>query len=116
MIQGTDAPFVYDSERDKEGVCQFDVPNGTYTVRVHLCETWQGGVAKGARRFGFKINGQVVAARVEIAPEYGGWTIPLIKEYKDIQVSDGKLLVEPFGNFNNNDKHAGIEGYEVVQQ
>ncbi|HWB60193.1 MAG TPA: malectin domain-containing carbohydrate-binding protein, partial [Chthoniobacteraceae bacterium] len=39
-VQGTDAPFLYDSERDKEGAARFDVPNGKYTVRIHFCETW----------------------------------------------------------------------------
>jgi hypothetical protein len=58
----------------------------------------------------------VVAPRIEIAPEAGGWMIPLVKEFKDIQVTDGKLLVEPFGDFNHNDKHATIEAYEVIQQ
>ena len=41
---------------------------------------------------------------------------PLVKEFKDIEVTDGKLLITPHGNFGGNDKHASIEAYEVIQQ
>ncbi|HWB58066.1 MAG TPA: malectin domain-containing carbohydrate-binding protein [Chthoniobacteraceae bacterium] len=116
VIQGTDAPFIYDSERDKEGQFEFDVPNGKYTVRVHLCETWDGGVKPGSRPFAIDIQGKTVDPHIEIAPEAGGWMKPLVKEYKDIEVTDGKLLVTPHGNFGGNDKHATIEAYEVIQQ
>ena len=116
VIQGTDAPFIYDSERDKEGQFQFDVPNGLYTVRIHFCETWEGGKNKGSRPFAIDIQGKTVVPSMEIAQEAGGWMKPLVKEFKDIQVTDGKLLITPHGNFNGNDKHASIEAYEIIQQ
>ena len=116
VIQGTDAPFIYDSERDKEGQFQFDVPNGTYTVRVHFCETWPDGAKKGSRPFAIDIQGKTIVPSMEIAQEAGGWMKPLVKEFKDIQVTDGKLLITPHGNFGGNDKHATIEAYEVIQQ
>lgn len=116
VIQGTDAPFIYDSERDKEGQFQFDVPNGKYTVRIHFCETWEGGKNKGARPFAIDLQGKTVVPSMEIAQDAGGWMKPLVKEFKDVEVTDGKLLISPHGNFGGNDKHASIEAYEVIQQ
>ena len=114
VIQGTDAPFIYDSERDKEGQFQFDVPNGLYTVRIHFCETWPDAVKPPYRLFAIKIQGNQVADKLNIADKAGGLMKPYVLEYKDIQVTDGHLKVEPFGQ--GNDRHATIEAYEVIQQ
>ena len=52
---------------------------------------------------------------MDISGTAGGWLVPLVKEFPDIQVTDGKLLVEPFGN-NNRDQHASVQAYEVFAQ
>ena len=114
-ILGTDAPYIYDSERDKEGKYRFDVPNGTYTVRVHMCESWEGAKQANIREFGFKVQGKELVNKMDIAGAAGGWLIPLVKEFKDIAVTDGKLVIEPFSN-NNRDQHPSIEAYEVYAQ
>ncbi len=53
-VLGTDAPGVYDCERYKIGAYHFNVPNGTYTIRVHNNESWEGArtpaSASGASR------------------------------------------------------------------
>jgi len=114
-VLGTDAPFIYDSERDKEGAYRFDVPNGTYTVRIHFCETWEGAKQPNLREFGIKIQGTKVVDKMDISGAAGGWMIPLVKEFKDIKVTDGKLVVEPFSN-NGRDQHPSVEAYEVYAQ
>ena len=115
-VQGTDAPFIYSSERDKEGAARFDVPNGKYTVRIHFCETWDGARPPGKRIFGIKIQGEQVADHMDLSgnPD-GGWLVPFVKEYKDIKVTDGKLLVEPFAQ-NDKDQHPSVEAYEIIAQ
>ena len=79
-------------------------------------ETWEGGKTKGSRPFAIDIQGKTVVPSMEIAQEAGGWMKPLVKEFKDVEVTDGKLLITPHGNFGGNDKHASIEAYEVIQQ
>ena len=81
-VLGTDAPFVYDGERDKEGAYRFDVPNGVYTVRMHFCESWDGA-QPGLREFGIKIQGKKVVDKMDISGTAGGWLIPLVKEFKE---------------------------------
>jgi hypothetical protein len=73
-------------------------------------------VKPGSRPFAIDIQGKTVVPSMEIAQEAGGWMKPLVKEFKDIQVTDGKLLITPHGNFHGNDKHASIEAYEVIAQ
>ena len=115
-VQGTDAPFLYDSERDKEGAAQFDVPNGKYTVRIHFCETWDGARNPGLRVFGIKIQDKQVADHMDLSGDpAGGWLVPFVKEYKNVEVTDGKLVVEPFAQ-NDKDQHPSVEAYEVIQQ
>ncbi|HWB58065.1 MAG TPA: malectin domain-containing carbohydrate-binding protein, partial [Chthoniobacteraceae bacterium] len=75
-----------------------------------------GARKPGLRVFGIKIQGQLVADKMDLSgnPE-GGWLVPFVKEYKDIEVTDGKLLVEPFAE-NDKDQHPTVEAYEVIQQ
>lgn len=115
-VQGTDAPFICDSERDKEGAARFDVPNGKYTVRIHFCESYDGARKPGQRVFGIKIQGNQVADHMDLSgnPD-GGWLVPFVKEYKDIEVTDGKLVVEPFAQ-NDKDQHPSVEAYEIIAQ
>ena len=110
-VQGTDAPFLYDSERDKEGAARFDVPNGKYTVRIHFCETWDGARKPGLRVFGIKIQGQLVADKMDLSgnPD-GGWLVPFVKEYKDIEVTDGKPSLSSLRG-KLGDQHPTVEAY-----
>ena len=112
-VLGTDAPFIYDSERDKEGQFRADVPNGLYTVRMHFCETWEGAKKPNLRIFGIKIQGVKVVDKMDLATQ--GWLTPFVKEWKDVEVKDGKLVIEPFSN-NGMDQHPSVEAYEIVQQ
>ena len=104
-----------DPEKTTERAHRFDVPNGTYTVRIHFCETWEGAKQPNLREFGIKIQGTKVVDKMDISGAAGGWMIPLVKEFKDIKVTDGKLVVEPFSN-NGRDQHPSVEAYEVYAQ
>ncbi len=85
VVQGTDAPFIYDSERDKEGQFQFDVPNGTYTLRIHFCETWPDASKVGFRLFNINIQHQRVVSKMDITGPAGGWMKPYVKEFPGIR-------------------------------
>ena len=93
-IPGTDAPGIYLSERYYLNNYRFDVPAGKYTVRVHLCETWEGASQPGVRSFGVKVQGNVVLKDFNLAGDVG-FMKPYVKEVKDVEVTaDGKLMVE----------------------
>jgi len=89
----TDAPGIYTNERDNMNWYRFDVPNGKYTVRLHHCETWEGASKPGQRSFGVKVQGKVVLKDLDLVRDVG-FMKPFVKEVKDVEVTDGKLMVE----------------------
>ena len=114
-VTGTDAPGIYDCERYKMGTYQFDVPNGKYTIRMHNCESWEGAKDVGVRVFAVKANGKVVIERTDVAKD-AGFIKPLVKEAKDIEVTDGKLVIEPYPTRTDNDQHPFVNAYEIIAQ
>ena len=113
-IPGTDAPGLYLTERYYMDNYRFDVPNGKYTVRVHMCETWEGSSKVGQRSFGLKIQDKVVQpVGFDLVKEVG-FRKPCVSETKDVEVSDGKLIV----HFIDNGKHQHplVNGIEVIGQ
>lgn len=95
-IAGTSDPALYRTERWDSGTAPelgytFAVPNGSYTVRLHLCETWSGGQGVGKRVFDVSIENQLVLDDLDIFAQVGGYAA-LIKTFQ-VTVSDGQLNV-----------------------
>ncbi len=110
-IQGTPAPDVYLDERySMDGYC-FKVPNGTYSLRLHFAETYEGITAEGERVFTVKVEGEPVLKDLDVFKEAGGFAKPLVKTVPDVKVSDGRLDIEFVPNVQNPE----INGIEVLK-
>jgi chitodextrinase len=95
-IAGTSDPVLYRTERWDPGTApemgySFTVPNGTYTVKLHFAETWNGGQAVGKRVFNVQLEGAQVLTNFDIFAEVGGYTA-LIKTFQTT-VADGQLNI-----------------------
>jgi YVTN family beta-propeller protein len=95
-IAGTSDPALYRTERWDAGAAPelayaFTVPNGTYTVKLHFCETWSGGQGVGKRVFDVFLENQLVIDNLDIFAQVGGYTA-LIKTFQ-VTVNDGQLNI-----------------------
>ena len=108
--EGTKAPEVYLTERYGKMTYRFAVPNGKYTVRLHFAETYDGIKAEGERVFSVKINGQPALTDFDVLKAAGGFAKPIVKEFKGVQVADGKLLIE----FAEKTQSPEVNGIEIL--
>jgi fibronectin type 3 domain-containing protein len=95
-IAGTSDPQLYRSDRWDSGTAPemaytFNVPNGSYTVKLHFVEHWSGGQAVGRRVFDVAIENQLVLDNLDIFSEVGGYTL-LVKTFQ-VTVADGQLNI-----------------------
>jgi len=95
-IAGTSDPALYRTERWDPGTAPelayaFTVPNGTYTVKLHFAETWNGGQGVGKRIFNVALEGSQVLSNFDIFAQVGGYTA-LIKTFQTT-VADGQLNI-----------------------
>jgi len=95
-IAGTSDPALYRTERwdadtAPELAYAFTVPNGTYTVKLHFCETWSGALGVGLRVFDVFLENQLVLDNLDIFAQVGGYTA-LIKTFQ-VTVTDGQLNI-----------------------
>jgi endoglucanase len=109
-IADTKRPDVYLNERYGMSGYDFTVPNGTYLVRLHFAETYEGNTKAGDRLFTVKINGQPVLKGLDILKEAGGFAKPLVKDVPNVAVKDGKLKIE----FTDVVQNPEINGIEVL--
>jgi len=112
-IAGTRCPGIYLTERYEADSYRFDVPNGKYTVRVHVAETWEGVMSAGERVFTVKIQGKPVFVNVDPFKDGGGFAKPVVKEAKGVDVTDGKLMIEFVPS---TDHTAPLNGIEVLAE
>ncbi|MDH7598836.1 MAG: malectin domain-containing carbohydrate-binding protein [Sedimentisphaerales bacterium] len=111
-IAGTDIPQVYQYERYSMESYIFNVPNGTYTVRLHFAETYEGIGGPGERVFSVSIQGQMVLKDLDLYKTCGGAYKALVKEYKGVEVKDGKLVI----GFTPNIENPEINGIEIIAE
>jgi hypothetical protein len=111
-IEGTKAPQVYLTERYEMAGYRFAVPAGTYHVRLHFAETFEGVSMPGERVFSVKIEGQEVLKGFDPIKEAGKFATPVVKEFKDVKVTDGTLNVE----FVTDRQLPEINGIEVIHK
>jgi endoglucanase len=111
-ITGTDAPRIYESECYSMDAYEFVVPNGKYTVRLHFAETYEGITDPGMRVFSVAINGKTVLKDFDVYDTAGGPEKPVVKEYKGVKVTDGKLIIEFIPDIENPE----INGIEIFSE
>jgi hypothetical protein len=95
-IFGTSDPALYQRDRwdpptAPEMSYAFNVPNGTYTVKLHFVEHWSGGQAVGRRIFDVRLENVLVLDNLDIFAEAGGYTL-LVKTFQ-ATVSDGQVNI-----------------------
>lgn len=111
-ITGTNAPRVYEFERYSMDAYKFTVPNGKYTVRLHFCETYEGIMGAGERVFSVSLQGKEILKNFDVFKDAGGSLKPLVKEYKEVSVDNGQLVI----GFTYNIENPEINGIEIVPE
>ncbi|HEX2099674.1 MAG TPA: malectin domain-containing carbohydrate-binding protein, partial [Candidatus Synoicihabitans sp.] len=87
----------------------FDVPNGTYSVRLLFAETYAGAMAKGKRVFDVAIEGNVIAKDLDIFTQAGAGNRALAIN-ATVTVSDGRMGLK----FVRKVQNPTISGIEII--
>ncbi len=111
-IENTRIPEVYTSERWGMTAYALPVPNGTYTVKLHFAETYDGISAADMRVFDVNVEGTDIK-NLDVFKEAGGGLKALVKTVK-VEVKDGKLNIKftPHDDKNNPE----INGIEIIPE
>ncbi len=107
-IDNTDNDTVYQTERWGTSGYQIPVANGTYEVKLHFAETYEGITRAGQRVFTASVEGNNLG-QVDVYGETGGHNRALVKT-ANVTVSDGTVNVD-FGKIN---QEGMVNGIEVV--
>lgn len=108
-IQNTDMPDFYRNEHFDMSKWSCDVPNGTYTVKLYFCETYEGITDVGQRVFDVRLGDQKLKD-LDVYKEAGGAEKPVIKTFDNIVVTDGKVTIL----FDANVQSPQINGIEII--
>ena len=111
-IAGTDSPKIYETERYSMSAYKFTLPNGKYTVRLHFAETFEGITGDGQRVFSVSINDKTVLKDLDLYKEAGGPQKPLVKEFKNVAVTNKELVI----GFTSNIENPEINGIEIFSE
>lgn len=109
-MEDADAPKVYLIERYSMEAYEFSLPNGTYTVRLHFAETYDGITGPEQRIFSVTVNGETVLENFDPFEAAGGFATPVVREVPDVEVTDGTLRIE----FEPNLQNPEINGIEII--
>lgn len=91
-IARTEEPEIYRTERFKlEGYC-FQVPNGTYTVKLHFCEAWE--YHPGEALMSVDIEGKSVLRDFDWDEAAGAYRTAFVKTLDGIRVTDNELSIQ----------------------
>jgi hypothetical protein len=94
-------PEIFRTERYSMSAYEFNLPNGKYSVRLHFAETYEGITAVGQRVFSFAIQGQEPVKDFDIFKEAGGAYKAIVRRYRNVEVTDGKLKIVFTANVQN---------------
>ena len=111
-VKGTDNPAIYETERYSMESYKFTVPNGTYTVKMHFAETYEGIGAAGDRVFDVSLQGKPVLTNFDAFKEGKAAATAVVKEFKDVQVTNGQIVI----GFTPKVENPEINGIEILQQ
>jgi len=109
-IAGTVEDPLYQTERYGDFAYQFNVPSGTYTVKLHLAEIYTGTMSVGARVFSFAIENQTRLSDYDIYQGVGGNTA--VVHVFQVTVTDGALTITSLPGVEN-PKLSAIEFFET---
>ncbi|MDH7599292.1 MAG: malectin domain-containing carbohydrate-binding protein [Sedimentisphaerales bacterium] len=92
-VTGTDISQIYETERYSMDWYKFMIPNGTYTVRLHFAETFEGISGPGERVFSVSLQGKEVIKDLDPFKVAGSALKPVVKEFKGVSVENGQLVI-----------------------
>ncbi|HMO84945.1 MAG TPA: SMP-30/gluconolactonase/LRE family protein [Lacipirellulaceae bacterium] len=107
-IEGTDDDELYRAERYSMDSFTRELPNGSYRVRLHFAETYEGVYGPGGRVFSFSVNGQDFTD-FDVWERAGG-PLRAYVETVDVEVTDGKLHIV----FTPQVENPEINGIEIM--
>lgn len=116
-IAGTEDDQLYQSERYDSSpngdslLYSFDLPNGTYEVKLHFAEVWAGASGVGLRVFDISAEGNPAVEDMDIFARVGAATACTVTF--PVSVTDGQLNIG-FTHGVQNPKISGIEVFEIV--
>ena len=105
-------PQIFRTERYSMSAYEFNLPNDKYTVRLHFAETFTGITGVGQRVYSFAVQGQKPEKDFDIFKEAGGPYKAIQREYKGVEVTDGKLRI----TFTPNIENPAINGIEIFAE
>jgi len=105
-------PQIFRTERYSMSAYEFNLPNGKYTIRLHFAETFTGIYGEGERVYSFAVQGQKPEKDFDIYKEAGGPYKAIQREYKGVEVTDGKLKI----TFTPNVENPAINGIEIFAE
>lgn len=111
-IPGTDSPAIYLTERYGMDSYEFKLAPGTYTLRLHFAETWDGITGAAERVFTVSVNGKEVLKDFDPFQEAGGLNKPVVKIIKGVSPAEGKIVI----GFTENIQNPVINGIEVLKE
>jgi len=105
-------PQIFQTERYSMSAYEFNLPNGKYTVRLHFAETFTGITDVGQRVYSFAVQGQKPEKDFDMFKEAGGPYKAIQREYKGVEVTDGKLRI----TFTPDIENPVINGIEIFAE
>lgn len=95
-IQATSAqdPHIYRTERYGCRTFNIPVPAGSYAVRLHFCENFDGITRNGQRVFGVNINDVVKLSNFDVFRAARGRHKPISRLFRSINASAGNIKIE----------------------
>lgn len=109
-VNGTTTPVIFRTERKEMVDYTFTIPNGVYTVRLHLAETDSAVTAAGQRVFNMDINGWPLNS-VDIFGEAKGGNTAIVKTAL-VEVTDGALIIR----FMQRRLSAKLDALEIIPE
>jgi hypothetical protein len=94
QIDGTSDDRIYQTERWGLSGYTVKVPNGKYTVRLHLAETFHS--AAGKRIFSVQVEDRTIE-NLDVFAEAGGRNKALVKTLDEVAVTDGEMNINFVG-------------------
>ena len=110
QIANTKSPGLYRAERYSMESFKWPLSNGTYVVKLHFAETYDGITAPGERVFSFNVQGKEFKD-FDVWVKAGG-PLKAYVETVPVQIADGKLTV----TFTPNVENPQICAIEIIPQ
>ncbi len=108
-VKNTQDRAIYLNEHYSMTAYRIPVANGTYAVRLHFAETYEGIKDVGQRVFSVAIEGKTVLADFDVFKEAGRQSFAAVVKEFEAQVKDGELTIE----FTPKVQNPEINGIEV---